>query len=183
LGPHLEEVKEAFDSSERRRRFSVSVENGKLRISHSRATVYRAYLLLVSVAAISIGNFLYQFWYFPPEGKRWAALAIAAVVGLTMCLVTVVVVVMVIFTAYVFDHGTDRVLRRRSTICRTSEITEVEVLKQAHRSIGEESYLLRLNLYDGKRLTLFQGKLPRTQFVDLADTIGDYLGIRVVKSS
>ena len=176
-------LREAFDTSESYDRFSVSTEGGKLRISYSRLMIGRAYLLLVLTTAISVGFFIYMYLYFPPEGKRLLALIIAAATGLTMSVTALALLLMVLGKVYTFDRDADRVTLRARVICRASEIGEVKVLKQVPAMGGKEFYILRIDLHDGKQRLLLRGNLPVGQLCELADTIGDYLRVSVVKAT
>lgn len=179
----LQYLKEAFDPSEGQRRFSVSTEGGKLKISYSSLMVGRGYLLLVLTGAISIGFFTYMYLYFPLEEKRLLALIITAATGLTMSVTALGLLLMVLGKVYTFDRDTDRVMLRRQVICRASEIGEVKVLKQTSAKAEKEFYVLRIDLHDGKQWPLFRGNLSVGQLSELADTIGDYLRVRVVKAT
>ncbi len=179
----LQFLREAFDTSESYDRFSVSTEGGKLKISYSSLMVGRAYLLLVLTTAISAGFFIYMYLYFPPEGKRLLALIIAAATGVTMSMTALGLLVMVLGKVYTFDRDADRVTLRARVICRASEIGEVKVLKQVPAMGGKEFYILRIDLHDGKQRLLLRGNLPVGQLCELADTIGDYLRVSVVKAT
>ncbi len=174
-------LKNLLFSYSRLRHYSVSKQDGKLRISLSRVWFYRCLLLLIVVSVLSLAVFVYLYLNFPPVEKRWLALVVCAVVGASMIGMMLLIMAMGLRAVYIFDLQTGRVLRRKSVLCRTSEINRLEIIKNDLRSGRDERYTLQLIFLERKRLTLFHRSAPADELFEIAETLGEYVGARVAK--
>lgn len=174
-------LKHVLFSYQTLKHYSVSLENGKLKISLSEAWFSRSIIVLSLIALVSLACFIYLYIYFPPVEKRWIALAMAAAIGVLMTGMMLLIVIMGVLRVYTFDRDTDGVLLRSRMICRMSEIGQVEVAKE-NRSGGQgTSYVLLIVFHGGKRKRLFNRLPPPDELIELANTIGDYIGVSMVK--